>query len=112
VVYARLVAADHVVDFRRSLIASGVEPLDALMGGGIERGTSTLLFGPPGSGKSSIALQYAAAAAARGDHAASFIFDESKSALLTRASGMGLHIKEGHGPGEISLRQPCLRTTS
>jgi len=104
-VFPRLVAAEHASDFNGSLIASGVTSLDILLGGGIERGTSTLLIGPPGSGKSTIALQYAAAAAARGDHAASFIFDETKSALLARSAGIGLHINEGTGPGQITLRQ-------
>jgi circadian clock protein KaiC len=104
-VFPRLVAADHSAQYSRSLITSGVASLDALLGGGIERGTSTLLVGPPGSGKSTIALQYAAAAAARGDHAASFVFDETKAALLARSSGIGLQIKEGTGPGQISLRQ-------
>jgi circadian clock protein KaiC len=104
-VFPRLVAADHGSAFDKSLIASGVETLDALLGGGVERGTSTLLVGPPGCGKSTIALQYAAAVAARGDHAASFIFDETKGALLTRSAGIGLHIREGHGRGEIALRQ-------
>jgi circadian clock protein KaiC len=75
------------------------------MGGGIDRGTSTLLIGPPGSGKSTLALQYAAAAAARGDHAATFVFDETKSALLARSAGIGLRIKEGSAPGEIAIRQ-------
>jgi circadian clock protein KaiC len=64
-----------------------------------------LLVGPPGCGKSTIALQYAAAAAARGAHAASFVFDETKSALLSRSAGIGLHIREGRGAGEIELRQ-------
>jgi circadian clock protein KaiC len=105
VVFPRLVAADHSSEFSQSLIKSGVESLDALLGGGIERGTSTLLVGPPGSGKSTLALQYAAAATERGDHAASFIFDETKAALLARSSGIGLKFREGSGPGEISLRQ-------
>lgn len=104
-VFARLVAADHASDFRQTLIQSGVTALDALMGGGIERGTSTLLVGPPGCGKSTLALQYATAAAERGDHAASFIFDETKAALLTRSRGIGLRIREGNGPGELALRQ-------
>src|SRR5579863_4071156 len=73
-VFPRLVAADHSSEFRRSLIKSGIETLDNLLGGGVERGTSTLLVGPPGSGKSTIALQYAAASTQRGDHAAAFIF--------------------------------------
>lgn len=104
-IFPRLVAAEHGSDFDRSLIASGVGTLDTLLGGGVERGTSTLLVGPPGCGKSTIALQYAAAAAARGDHAASFVFDETKAALLARSEGIGLHIREGSGSGEIALRQ-------
>ena len=104
-VFPRLVAADHAQRFERSIIASGVESLDRLLGGGVERGTSTLLVGPPGSGKSTLALQYSVAAARRGDHAASYIFDESKAALHARATGISLQFKEGRGPGEIALRQ-------
>jgi len=62
-------------------------------------------MGPPGSGKSTLALQYAVAAVNRGDHAASFIFDETKAALLARAHGVGLAFKEGQRPGELALRQ-------
>jgi circadian clock protein KaiC len=105
VVFPRLVAADHTSQYSRSLIASGVRSLDALLGGGVERGTSTLLVGPPGSGKSTIALQYAVAATERGDHAASFVFDETRAALLARSEGVGLKIREGTGPGQILLRQ-------
>lgn len=104
-VFPRLIASEHASEFTKSLIASGVRSLDALLGGGVERGTSTLLVGPPGSGKSTIALQYAAAAAARGDHAACFMFDETKTALITRSQGLGLNIVEGSGPGQIMLRQ-------
>src|ERR1700735_99428 len=104
-VFPRLVASDHGASFERAVIASGVTALDTLLGGGIERGTSTLLIGPPGCGKSTIALQYAAAAAQRGDHSVAFIFDETKAALLTRSIGLGLRIVEGAGAGEVRVRQ-------
>jgi len=104
-VYPRLVAADHAVSFERSSIPSGASALDTLLGGGIDRGTSTLLIGPPGSGKSTLALQYATAAVARGDHAASFVFDETKSALLARSTGIGMQIDEGIGAGKMAIRQ-------
>ena len=103
--FPRLVAAEHLLEFKRSVIASGVPALDALLGGGIDRGTSTLLIGPPGSGKSTIAIQYAKAAADRGDHAAIFMFDETKSALLTRSTGVGMRFEQGRGPGQLKLRQ-------
>lgn len=105
VLYPRLVAAEHGMQFSRNLIASGVKALDALLGGGIDRGTSTLLIGPPGSGKSTITIQYAAAAAQRGDHAAVFMFDETRNALLTRSAGLGMRIPEGCGAGQLRLRQ-------
>jgi circadian clock protein KaiC len=104
-VFPRLIAAEHSTEFNRSLITSGIADLDALLGGGVERGTSTLLAGPPGSGKSTLALQYASAATLRGDHAAAFIFDETRQALLTRAEGIGLKLREGRRAGEIHLRQ-------
>jgi circadian clock protein KaiC len=104
-VFPRLVASNHPARFQRAMIASGVAALDALLGGGVERGTSTLLIGPPGCGKSTLALQFAAAAAARADHAVAFMFDESKSALLARSKGLGLEFVEGTGPGELLIRQ-------
>ena len=104
-VFPRLVAAEHSAEFGRSLIKSGVATLDTLLGGGVERGTSTLLVGPPGSGKSTLALQYAAAACERGDHAAAFIFDETKAALFGRAEGIGLRIREGTGARQMTIRQ-------
>jgi circadian clock protein KaiC len=104
-VYPRLVAAEHASPYEEGALASGVAALDTLMGGGIDRGTSTLLIGPPGSGKSTLALQYAAAAAKRGDHAATFVFDETKSALIARSAGIGMRINEGSGPGQIAIRQ-------
>jgi circadian clock protein KaiC len=105
VVFPRLVASQHTSLFQREHIPSGVGALDTLLGGGIERGTSTLFVGPPGSGKSTLAFQYAVAAAARGDHAAAFVFDETKSALLARSTGLGMRPKEGSGAGEIAIHQ-------
>lgn len=104
-VYPRLVASEHYKEYPQEFLASGVTALDELLGGGVDRGTSTLMIGPPGSGKSTLAMQYALAATARGDHAASFVFDETRSALLTRSAGIGLRVNEGCGPGQISVRQ-------
>ncbi len=103
--YPRLVAAEHVHDYRASVLASGVPALDELLGGGIDCGTTALLVGPPGSGKSTIAIQYATAATHRGDHAAAFMFDETRAALLSRCRGIGIQFSEGIGPGQLLLRQ-------
>ena len=105
VVYPRLVAAEHHLEFVRESIKSGVTALDQLMGGGPDRGTSTLLVGPAGSGKSTLAVQYAVAAAQRGDHAAIFAFDESRATLLARSHALGIHVDVGKGPGQIAIRE-------
>ena len=104
-VFPRLVAREHGAAFKRSFVPSGVATLDVLLGGGVERGTSTLLVGPPGCGKSSIALQYTVAAASRGDHAAVFAFEETKAAMRVRSEGLGLAIDEGYGPRQIQVHQ-------
>lgn len=101
----RLVAMEQPESSLKGTIASGIDTLDTLLGGGVDRGTSTLLVGPPGCGKSTIALQYANAAALRGDHAAIFAFDESKATLLGRSAGLGMPIAVGSGPGKVHVRQ-------
>lgn len=104
-VFPRLVASEHSEAFSRAHIKSGVTALDRLLGGGLDRGTSTLLMGPAGSGKSTIAVQYVVSAAERGDHAVVFAFDESKATLQARTQGLGISINEGHGPGQVQIEQ-------
>ncbi len=105
VVFPRLVAAEHVEDVKHLKLPSGLKELDDLLGGGIERGTSTLLVGAPGTGKSSVAAQFALAAAERGESAALFIFDESIGTLRSRSRGMGLPLDQHIEAGRIRVRQ-------
>ena len=105
VVFPRLVAVEHGEAFLQERIKSGVTALDALLGGGPDRGTSTLLLGPAGSGKSTIAVQYAVAAAARGDHSAIFAFDESTSTLEARTTALGIQFKQGRDAGQVHVQQ-------
>jgi len=105
-VFPRLVASEHAVDEgSHERLASGIDALDQLLGGGLEKGTSTLLVGAPGTGKSSVAVQFALAAARRGECAALFIFDESIRTLLTRCAGMGMDLKPHIDSGRVSVRQ-------
>ncbi|MEY4562888.1 MAG: Circadian clock protein kinase KaiC [Pseudomonadota bacterium] len=104
-VYPRLAASEHRSAYDHTQIASGVSALDRMLGGGVDVGTSTLLIGPAGSGKSTVALQYAAAAAKRGEHALVFTFDESKATMVARSVGLGIDLREGVGPGRVGIRQ-------
>ena len=105
VVYPRLIAAEHSFAFHRERIESGVTALDALLGGGPDRGTSTLLMGPAGTGKSTIAVQYAVAAAQRGEHAAVFAFDESIATLAARTAALGIELNAGLKAGQVRVQQ-------
>lgn len=104
-IYPRLVAAEHRREPSRDRLQSGLQGLDALVGGGLERGTSTLLIGASGTGKSSIAAQFAAQAAARGERAALFIFDESANTLFSRMEGLGVPLRKYAAEGLISVTQ-------
>lgn len=105
IVFPRLVAAEHIEPVSQTKMPSGLKELDALLGGGIERGTSTLLVGAPGTGKSSVAVQFAMAAADRGECTALFIFDESIATMRTRSEGMGMPISKHMASGRIRVRQ-------
>jgi circadian clock protein KaiC len=105
VVYPRLIAAEHKSGFVREYVTSGVKELDALLGGGIHTGTSTLMIGPAGSGKSTLTMQYVMAAAQRGDHTAMFTFDESLATLLERAKGLGMDFESQVKSGKIEIQQ-------
>ncbi len=93
-VFPRLVAASHRTSFRREVLASGVPGLDAMLGGGLVRGTSTVCLGPAGTGKSSIASQYAATALQRKERVLCFSFDETLEVFNARTHGLGLHLTD------------------
>jgi circadian clock protein KaiC len=105
VVFPRLVAAEHREPTTREPVPSGIAELDALMGGGLDRGTSTLLMGPAGSGKSSLATQFAHAAAERGESADIYLFDEGLTTYLARAAGLGIDLKRHVDAGLVSIKQ-------
>ncbi|HKY06210.1 MAG TPA: ATPase domain-containing protein, partial [Blastocatellia bacterium] len=105
VIFPRLVAADHLTTFSRETLSSGVENLDRLCGGGLDTGTATLILGPAGTGKSSIAAQFVTAAAERGQKAAFFAFDEGVATLLDRAAGTGIGLIKHVKSGRVSIRQ-------
>ena len=104
-VYPRLGAYTKEESEGFQLEPSGLEELDRLLGGGLERGTSCLLVGPSGAGKSSLATLFASAAASRGNPAAIFLFDERPETYKARAEGIGIPLRQQVEDGKVRLRQ-------
>jgi circadian clock protein KaiC len=104
-VYPRLVAGEHPEAFARAVAPSGLASLDEMTGGGLDRGTSTLVLGPAGCGKSTLTAQYADAAARRGEAVAMFIFDETLGTFHARASSLGLDMRKHIASGLVTVQQ-------
>ncbi|HEY0647069.1 ATPase domain-containing protein [Phenylobacterium sp.] len=104
-IYPRLVSAEHRTAFDRTPLASGIEGLDQLMGGGLERGSSCLILGPAGTGKSLMAIHFAVSAVDRGEKAALFVFDEEVGLLFDRAKGMGIDLQRMVDGGDLIIQQ-------
>jgi len=103
--FPRLVAADHHVEFKREAVPSGVRELDDLLGGGLDAGTTALILGHAGTGKSTLALHYACKLATQGGRSMVFIFDETIGIVLERASKLGLDLRAHVRDRLISLQQ-------
>ena len=104
VVFPRLVAANHRQDTEAGVLHSGLAEMDALLGGGVERGTSTLLLGSAGTGKSSLATHFVIQAAERGERSAVFLFEESIHALRMRSAGLGLDLDARIADGTVIVQ--------
>jgi circadian clock protein KaiC len=104
-VFPRLVSAEHRRDFKRDLLKTANKEFNALLGGGIERGSSVLVLGPAGAGKSVLALTFVANAVGRGERVAMFVFDEELGLLIDRARGFGIDLESMVGSGKLALAQ-------
>lgn len=104
-VFPRLISAEHRRSFKRDVLTSHSKELDALLGGGVERGSSVLVLGPAGTGKSSLTLAFVVAAIERGESAAMFVFDEEIGLLFSRAYGLGVDLQAMADSGNLLIEQ-------
>lgn len=104
-VYPRLISSEHHKDFEPGVVKSGNVELDALLGGGLERGSSTLVLGPAGAGKSLLVLQFIAAACGRGEKVGFFVFDEERGLLFRRSKGLGIDLERLANTGNLIIYQ-------
>ena len=104
-VYPRLVSSEHKTEFSREPLASGIAGLDKILGGGLERGSSCLILGPAGTGKSLMTLYFAISAIKRGERAALFIFDEELGLLFDRTEAFGIDLPALVDSGDLIIQQ-------
>jgi circadian clock protein KaiC len=104
-VFPRLVSGEHRTDFERETLKSHSAELNTLLGGGVERGSSTLVLGPAGTGKSLLTLSFAIQAISRGEKAAMFVFDEELGLLFERAKGLGFDLAGLAERGDLIIEQ-------
>ncbi|HXQ06066.1 MAG TPA: ATPase domain-containing protein [Bradyrhizobium sp.] len=104
-IFPRLVASEYRSSFVRTRMSSGIAELDRLLGCGIEAGSSTLILGPAGTGKSLLAIVFIVAAIARGEKAALFVFDEELGLLFARMKGLGVNLEEMQHSGNLFVEQ-------
>ncbi|HEU5124172.1 MAG TPA: ATPase domain-containing protein [Verrucomicrobiae bacterium] len=104
-VFPRLVAGHHRNEVPSKAISSGLKSLDDLFGGGIDLGTTTLVIGPAGTGKSTLAMQYASRLATQGERSMVFTFDETKALLIARGQALGLNLNEYVNEGLLRVDQ-------
>lgn len=104
-VFPRLVAGRHRGTPVSAPVSSGIKALDELFGGGIDQGTTTLVMGPAGTGKSTLSVQYAARLAQEGERSMLFTFDETRTLLLKRSQALGLNLAEHVNQGLVTVDQ-------
>jgi circadian clock protein KaiC len=104
-VFPRLIASEHRLDAQISAVPSGIPELDALTGGGLDRGTSTLIMGPAGCGKTTVAMRWVVSAADKGDTCRVFVFEEGRHTLIARAASLGMDLRPHIKSGRITLDQ-------
>lgn len=104
-IFPRLVATEHRHPILPGQMLSGITNLDEMLGGGLDRGTSTIFVGPSGTGKSTLSMAYACAAARHGEHVELFLFDENMGTFLARANGLGMPIESYMASEQIVVRQ-------
>jgi len=101
--FPRLVAAEHASDFTSMVHSSGSEGLDVLLGGGLMRGTNTLIVGPSGIGKTTLSTRCLLSALERGEHASFYLFDEGLGTFFARNRAFGMELRGYLDKGQLRI---------
>jgi circadian clock protein KaiC len=103
VIFPRLVAAEHAREFRPEVRSSGSSNFDGLLGGGLVRGTNTLIVGPSGIGKTTMSVRCLLSALERGEKASFYLFDEGLATFFTRSAALGMDLRPYAASGHLQI---------
>jgi circadian clock protein KaiC len=96
------IGLDHIASNER--VSSGVPRLDAMLGGrGVYRGSSVLITGTAGTGKSSLAAHFAAASVKRNERCLYFAFEESQNQILRNMASIGVKLRPAVNSGLLKF---------
>ena len=101
--FPRLVAAEHLRDFTPQISSSGSADFDRLLGGGLVRGTNTLMVGPSGIGKTTLSVRCLLSALERGEKAAFYLFDEGLGTFFARNATLGMDLRAYVANGQLRI---------
>ncbi len=104
-VFPRLLAVEHGKTFDRSPMPSGIKGMDSMLGGGFDRGTSNLITGNAGAGKTTLGMSVIAQAVANGERCALYTFDEGPAEIIYRSESIGLKIQGAIDSGLLQIRK-------
>jgi circadian clock protein KaiC len=102
-VFPRLIASEHGREFSASPVSTGAQDIDLMLGGGLVPGTSTLIVGPSGIGKTTMSVRCLLAALERGEKGALYLFDEGLGTLHTRSVALGMDLRKYCDSGQLQL---------
>ncbi|TYT61616.1 ATPase domain-containing protein [Natrialba swarupiae] len=102
-VYPSLIPSGPAREFGPERLPFGIDELDALLDGGLERGTATFVAGPTGVGKSTVGTQFLSEAASRGDDPVAYLFEESPKTFVHRSESIGIPIDEMEAAGTLAI---------
>lgn len=104
VVYPRLQPGKYERAFQNTPLSSGIEEMDQMLGGGIEKGTVTMITGPSGAGKTNLGIQFMKEAASRGERSVMYTFEEARDVIIKRSHLIGVPVESMIEKGQLAIK--------
>jgi len=103
-VFPRLQPNEYARTFKSTPVSSGIDELDEMLHGGIEKGTISMLTGPTGAGKTNLGIQFMKQASMRGERSVIYTFEESVEVIIKRSQMIGVPVDEMIENGTLTIK--------